>query len=129
MLHRVMIKATPLHDVAGRVDYISNPDRQEHLVYADENCADTEFWKRLSEHCQAMAPGKKACEGREFILPCLIGCMKKCMQTMLQNDFSELLMRKPARKAQLQSIGTERETRITCILFAVKTKSCQSRSR
>lgn len=69
MLHRVMIKATPLHDVAGRVDYISNPDRQEHLVYADENCADTEFWKRLSEHCQAMAPGKKACEGREFILP------------------------------------------------------------
>lgn len=45
MLHRVMIKATPLHDVAGRVDYISNPDRQEHLVYADENCADTEFWK------------------------------------------------------------------------------------
>lgn len=53
----------------------------------------------------------------------------KCMQTMLQNDFSELLMRKPARKAQLQSIGTERETRITCILFAVKTKSCQSRSR
>ena len=35
MLHRVMIKTTPLHDVAGRVDYISNPDRQEQLVYAD----------------------------------------------------------------------------------------------
>lgn len=129
MLHRVMIKTTPLTDVVGRVDYISSPDRQEHLVYADENCADTEFWKRLSEHCQAMAPGKKHVKGVSLYSPCLIGCMKKCMQTMLQNDFSELLMRKLARKAQLQSIGTERETRITCILFAVKTKSCQSRSR
>lgn len=70
MLHRVMIKATPLHDVAGRVDYISSPDRQEHLVYADKNCADTEFWKQLSEHCQATAPGReKVREGREFILP------------------------------------------------------------
>lgn len=69
MLHRVMIKATPLHDVAGRVDYISSPDRQEHLVYADKNCADTEFWKQLSEHCQKSAPGKRACEGRELIIP------------------------------------------------------------
>lgn len=69
MFYNIMVKATPLTNISGRVDYISNPNRQEHLVYADENCADTEFWKRLSEHCQAMAPGKKACEGREFILP------------------------------------------------------------
>lgn len=70
MLHRVMIKTTPLTDVVGRVDYISSPDRQEHLVYSDKNCADTEFWKQLSEHCQATAPGReKVREGREFILP------------------------------------------------------------
>lgn len=69
MLHRVMIKTTPLHDVAGRVDYISNPDRQEQLVYADEACADLGFWKDLSAYCQKSAPGKRAREGRELIIP------------------------------------------------------------
>ena len=70
MFYNIMVKTTPLTDVVGRVDYISSPDRQEHLVYADKNCADTEFWKQLSEHCQATAPGReKVREGREFILP------------------------------------------------------------
>ena len=70
MFYNIMVKTTPLTDVVGRVDYISSPDRQEHLVYADKNCADTEFWKQLSEHCRATAPGReKVREGREFILP------------------------------------------------------------
>ena len=41
-------RQTKLSDIGGRIDYISNPDRQEHL-YATYDTADPEFWKMLKE--------------------------------------------------------------------------------
>lgn len=67
----IMVTTTPLPNVGGRVDYISNPARQENLqaVYSE---VDTDFWRGLSEHCQksaAAAGHKKAREAREFMMP------------------------------------------------------------
>ena len=45
------IQMTKLPDVRGRVDYISNPKRQEHL-YATYSTVKPEFWKYLSEQAQ-----------------------------------------------------------------------------
>ena len=63
MLHRVMIKTTPLHDVAGRVDYISNPDRQEQLVYADEACADLGFGRIFQRTVRSLHRGRGRVKG------------------------------------------------------------------
>ena len=43
------IRQNKLSDVAGRIDYISNPKRQEHLyaTYQTEG-ATPEFWKNLA---------------------------------------------------------------------------------
>ena len=67
----VMIKATPLHNVQGRVDYISNPERQEYLM-GTYSTAEKAYWKELAAHCQEQAKHsktKRACEGREFMVP------------------------------------------------------------
>ena len=44
------IRQSKLSDVTGRIDYISNPKRQEHLyaTYQTEG-ATPEFWKTLQE--------------------------------------------------------------------------------
>ncbi len=68
--HHIMVRATALPNVCGRVDYISNEKRQEHLQ-AVYSTADHQFWKDLSEHCQEQAKyskSKKAREGREFMI-------------------------------------------------------------
>lgn len=65
----VFIKATPLHNVAGRIDYISNPDRQEHLL-AFYDMADLNFWSDLAkyERQQGKFNAKsKVWEAREII--------------------------------------------------------------
>lgn len=49
-------RTTPLPDLAGRLDYIANPDRQEHLlaVYdSAESLLDGRFWEILAQECQA----------------------------------------------------------------------------
>lgn len=66
-----MVTTTPLTNVIGRVDYISNPERQEHLeaVYSGVTMR---FWKELSAHCQKAAKEaghKKTREAREFMMP------------------------------------------------------------
>lgn len=47
------IRQNKLSDVAGRIDYISNPKRQEHLyaTYQTEG-ATPEFWKNLARENQ-----------------------------------------------------------------------------
>ncbi len=45
------IRQFKLRDVRGRVDYISNPKRQEHL-YAAYSTVEPEFWKYLVEQNQ-----------------------------------------------------------------------------
>ena len=59
--------------MAGRIDYISNPKRQEHLyaTYQTEG-ATPEFWKNLARENQldfkARGTAGKCIEGREFII-------------------------------------------------------------
>jgi hypothetical protein len=100
MFYNIMVKTTPLTDVVGRVDYISSPDRQEHLVYADKNCADTEFWKQLSEHCQATALGReKVREGREFILPLPNWMYKEMYPDDVAERFQQIIDAKTGTKS------------------------------
>ena len=67
------IRQNKLSDVAGRIDYISNPKRQEHLyaTYQTEE-ATPEFWKNLARENQldfkASGTAGKCIEGREFII-------------------------------------------------------------
>lgn len=71
MAHNVMVKATPLRNVKGRIDYISNPKRQEHLVATYSSTDDPTFWKELAEHCQEQSKfskSKKTVESREHII-------------------------------------------------------------
>ena len=65
-------RATPLHDVAGRIDYISNPDRQERLEAVASTTTDPLFWKRLAADSQSAwkqsggsRDEKHCCEARE----------------------------------------------------------------
>ena len=67
------IRQSKLSDVAGRIDYISNPKRQEHLyaTYQTDG-ATSEFWKNLARENQldfkASGSAGKCIEGREFII-------------------------------------------------------------
>lgn len=67
------IRQNKLSDVAGRIDYIYNPKRQEHLyaTYQTEG-ATSEFWKNLARENQldfkASGSAGKCIEGREFII-------------------------------------------------------------
>ena len=67
------IRQNKLSDVTGRIDYISNPKRQEHLyaTYQTEG-ATPEFWKNLARENQldfkASGTAGKCIEGREFII-------------------------------------------------------------
>lgn len=63
---------TKLTDVRGRVDYISNPKRQENL-YATYSTVKPEFWQYLSEQAQydfwkSNQKTGKCIEGRELII-------------------------------------------------------------
>ena len=67
------IRQSKLSDVEGRIDYISNPKRQEYLyaTYQTEGAA-PEFWKNLARENQldfkASGSAGKCIEGREFII-------------------------------------------------------------
>ncbi len=72
MARHSFIRMTKLTDVRGRVDYISNPKRQEHL-YATYSTVKPEFWQYLSEQAQhdfwkSNQKTGKCIEGRELII-------------------------------------------------------------
>lgn len=48
----IYARIKPMTDAVGRADYISNPDRQEHLL-AVSGQNDSDFWRRLSLDAQA----------------------------------------------------------------------------
>lgn len=80
MAHNIMVKATPLPNIRGRVGYIRSKKKQENLVAVFSSTNDRTFWKGLSDHCQEQAKYsryEKACEGREFMV-------------MLANEISEI---------------------------------------
>lgn len=61
MEKRVCVKMARLSNVVGRVDYISNPKRQENLLGFYQTPADPKiFWKALSEESQEYAAYNKA---------------------------------------------------------------------
>lgn len=70
--HTIMVKATSLSDAGGRIDYISNPNRQEYLEAVYYSNDDETFWKALAAHCQEQAKysqTKHAVEAREWVVP------------------------------------------------------------
>ena len=78
--HNIMLRATALHNVVGRVDYISNPKRQEHLVATYSTTDDPSFWRALQKHCDVAAADaghEHGIGGREFM-------------GALPNEFAEL---------------------------------------
>ncbi len=72
MTRHSFVRMSKLPDVQGRVDYISNPKRQEHL-YAFYSTVGPEFWQRLSEQAQfdfwrSHQKTGKCIEARELII-------------------------------------------------------------
>lgn len=79
----IYARATKLTDVCGRVNYATNPEKQEHLL-ATASSVDQEYWERLARDSQAAflaAGGKrtvrskkgkmvqaKCCEAREIVM-------------------------------------------------------------
>jgi len=66
------VQMAKLTDVRGRVDYITNPKRQEHL-YATYTSVKPEFWKLLSKQSQfdfwrSHQSKGKCIEGRELVI-------------------------------------------------------------
>ncbi len=65
------IQMSKLTDLKGRIDYVTNPDRQEHL-YATYNTMDNQFWKLLAKENQEdfkRSVTKGTCiEARELII-------------------------------------------------------------
>lgn len=88
-------RQTKLSDISGRIDYITNPDRQEHF-YAMYDTATPEFWKQLKEEnhkeynrygCSGMVV-----EGREWIIALEESLTKEEPEIILKtftNAFSE----------------------------------------
>ena len=82
------IRMTKLTDVKGRVDYISNPKRQEHL-YAVYTTVKPEFWQYLSEQAQhdfwkSNQKTGKCIEGRELIIALPESLREKDPELLLQ---------------------------------------------
>lgn len=68
-------RQTALTNVGGRIDYISNPDRQENLLAVFDGAADLaagDYWPLLAKECKAAskhaAPGRKSVQGRELTI-------------------------------------------------------------
>ena len=82
------VRMTKLTDVRGRVDYISNPKRQEHL-YAVYSTVKPEFWQYLSEQAQhdfwkSNQKTGKCIEGRELIIALPESLKEKDPELLLQ---------------------------------------------
>ena len=72
MANHTFVQHYKLHDVCGKIDYISNPERQEHLFATYDTTIDERFWDYLAgENHQAFeASGAKGecIEAREFVI-------------------------------------------------------------
>jgi len=72
MARHSFIQMSKLSDVKGRISYISDPKRQEHLYATFSTREDMTFWDDLAKECQeefrrSMAKGK-CIEARELII-------------------------------------------------------------
>lgn len=93
LVRHSFVRMSKLTDVRGRVDYISNPKRQEHL-YATYSTVEPEFWKYLSEQAQhefwkSNQSGGKCIEARELII-----ALPECLQSSSPDLVLQLLTEK-----------------------------------
>ena len=91
------VRTVKLPDVNGRIDYISNPKRQEHC-YAFYNTATAEFWQRLSEQAQfdfwrSHQKKGKCIEARELIIALPESLQQQNPKLLLQ-VFTEIFRKK-----------------------------------
>lgn len=83
-----------LTDVVGRIDYISNPKRQENIIDF-YNSQDNDFWLQLAKENQeqfkvtsnSKIAGRKAAEAREFIIALPQDTNTDGLAEFLCNDF------------------------------------------
>ncbi|MCR5119676.1 MAG: MobA/MobL family protein [Lachnospiraceae bacterium] len=72
MAKHTFVEHYKLHDVQGKIDYISNPDRQEHLFATYDTTIDERFWDYLAgeNHRAFEASGAtgECVEAREFVI-------------------------------------------------------------
>ena len=52
MARHSFIQMSKLSDVKGRISYISDPKRQEHLYATFSTREDMTFWNDLAQECQ-----------------------------------------------------------------------------
>lgn len=89
-------RQTALTNVGGRIDYISNPERQENLLAVFDGAADLvagTYWKQLAQECEAASkhatPGHKSVQGRELV----IQLSNALLQKMSPEQIAEKLSR------------------------------------
>jgi len=72
MPRNAFAQLSKITDCAGRIDYIGNPDRQEHLFTTYSTVEDDSFWEQLAITCHAehdkYGAGGKVVEAREWII-------------------------------------------------------------
>lgn len=101
MARHSIVQTTKLLNVCGRVDYISNPQRQEHL-YATCSTVEPEFWKKLSEQSQydfwrSHQSKGKCIEGRERII-----ALPESLQNANPDDVFQLFIETVRSKYDVQ---------------------------
>ncbi len=70
---KLYARQTALTSVGGRIDYISNPKRQENLLAVHDG-ADAAYWQRLAQECKLASKhidpkqNKKSVQGRELTM-------------------------------------------------------------
>ena len=104
----IYARATKLTDVCGRVDYASNPDKQEHLL-AVASTVEQDYWEKLAADSQAAflaAGGKrlvrsktgkmvpaKCCEARELVIDLPNDAQDQDLQQLAQEIVAEFKAR------------------------------------
>ncbi len=93
LIRNSFVLQSNLHDVMGRIDYISNPKRQEHL-YTTYSTVEPLFWKELAEQNQydfkrANRETGKCIEARELVI-----ALPECLTTVDRDMLLQLFVEK-----------------------------------
>ena len=120
------IRQSKLSDVAGRIDYISNPKRQEYLYASYQTEGVTpEFWKNLARENQldfkASGSAGKCIEGREFIIA-LPESFVQYRADDVVGIFTETSIKDMVWSVQLPFITTRQRRIIISIWYSVNGK-------
>ena len=91
---KTFVRMTKLHDIVGRSDYISNPDRQEKIVAAENYACWKDYQVFERKHQRSSEPNN---EGRELIiaLPNEWQQLSKSELSNRMNEIARLLLLPP----------------------------------